>query len=237
MQQIPTVISIAFIATTLAGVFQFYRATNKSKIFLIIISIWMIFQMIMGLSGFYTNGYTTPPRLLLMLAPPLLVIVLMMATRQGRQFTAGMNIRQMTLLHMIRIPVEIVLYYLFVAGTIPEIMTFAGRNMDIVAGLTAPVIYYIVFARKGSQAWLIGWNVLSIGLLLNIVVIALLSAKTPFQRFGFEQPNVAITLFPINWLPSVLVPLVFAAHVIALRQLITGRKVTGETEGQILAKV
>ena len=237
MQQIPTIISIAFIATTLAGVFLFYRATNQSKTFLIIISFWMIFQMIPGLSGFYANGYTTPPRLLLMLAPPLLFLILMMVTKRGREFASGMNMKRLTLLHLIRIPVEIVLYYLFIAGSIPEIMTFAGRNMDIIAGLTAPVIYYIVFVRRGSKAWLIGWNILSIGLLLNIVVIALLSAKTPFQRFGFEQPNVAITYFPINWLPSVLVPLVFAAHVIVLRQLITGRKMTGETEGQILMKV
>ena len=45
-----------------------------------------------------------------------------------------MNLRILTLLHIVRVPVEIVLYWLFISKAIPGLMTFNGRNFDILAG-------------------------------------------------------------------------------------------------------
>jgi hypothetical protein len=126
----------------------------------------------------------------------------------------------LTLLHSIRIGVELVIYGLFTVKLMPEILTFEGRNFDIIAGLTAPVVYYFGYVRKViGRTGLLIWNFGCLVLLFNIVIHAALSVPTPFQQFGFEQPNVAILQFPFNWLPSVVVPLVLFSQLIVIRRL------------------
>ena len=100
-------------------------------------------------------------------------------------------------------------------------MTFEGRNFDILSGISAPIIYYFAFAKGNTnKALLVTWNIACILLLVNIVAIAILSTPYPFQKFGFDQPNVAIFYLPYIWLPAVVVPIVLFAHVASLRQLL-----------------
>jgi len=102
-------------------------------------------------------------------------------------------------------------------------MTFEGQNFDILSGLTAPIIFYVGFIKKriGRKAMLV-WNFLCLGLLINIVVIAVLSAPFPFQKLAFDQPNIAVLYFPFVWLPCCIVPLVLFSHVATIRQLLRG---------------
>jgi hypothetical protein len=227
MIQVSIALQISFILVTLVTVWLFYRAANKSKLFLAGILAWMILQFFLGKSGFYTNGFTRPPRFLLLIAPPLLVLVILFLTKKGRQFMDSWNMSMLTLLHTVRIPVEIILYFLYLAKTIPALMTFEGRNFDIIAGLTAPIIYYFYFLKKQlSNTVLLLWNISCLCLLINIVVIAVLSAPGSLQQFAFDQPNIAIAHFPFNWLASVVVPLVLMAHASGLRRLLRGDKRT-----------
>jgi hypothetical protein len=220
MEKVSTLLEIAFIVITLLSVWQFYRATNQSKLFLIIMILWMAVQFFSGNSNFYINASSGPPRVVFLIFPPLILITLLFIVPQGRIFINNLKIKELTLLHAIRIPVEIALFFLYLSKTIPEIMTFEGRNFDIIAGLTAPIITYFGFNKnKISDKLLIVWNVICLGLLLNIVRLALLSSKTPFQQFGFDQPNIAIGHFPFNWLPSVIVPLVLFSHLVVIRRL------------------
>jgi hypothetical protein len=63
------------------------------------------------------------------------------------------------------------------------------------------------------------WNFICLGLLVNIIVNAVLSAPFPFQQFGFSQPNIAVLYFPYVWLPCGIVPLVLLSHLAVIRQL------------------
>ncbi len=225
MEQVSIALKVFFVAITLLTVWQFYRAANTSKPFLVAMLIWMICQLIIGQTDFYTNEFTKPPRFLLLVLPPLIVIIALFITKPGRAFIDSLDNKKLTLLHTVRALVEIALYYLFVARAVPQIMTFEGRNFDILAGITAPLIYYFGYRKPTlSNNILILWNVLCLGLLINILIIALLSAKTPFQQFAFDQPNIAIAYFPFNWLPSVIVPLVLFSHLAALKHLIVRKR-------------
>jgi hypothetical protein len=165
-----------------------------------------------------------PSRAMLLILPPQLFTIVFFLVTIRREFTNRWNAGRLILIHSIRIPVEIVLYGLFLAKAIPGIMTFAGLNFDILAGLSAPFAYYFGFVKqKLSRKVLIAWNILSLCLLANIVTIVILSSKTPFQRFGFDQPNLAIPRFPFFWLPGVVVPIVLMSHLVTLKQLIRGR--------------
>lgn len=182
---------------------------------------WLAIQALIGLSDFYTVTDTVPPRFVLMVLPPVLLIIGLFATTKGRAYIDGLDIKVLTVLHTVRIPVEIVLFWLFVHKTVPELMTFEGRNFDILSGLTAPLIFYFGFVKKklGRKIILI-WNFICLGLLANIVVNAVLSAPFPFQKFAFDQPNIAVLYFPFNWLPSFVVPVVLFSHLATIRQLV-----------------
>lgn len=224
MNNFPVYISIIFILTTLLTITLFYRATGYSKKAGIIIFIWLILQTVLGLSGFYIKTETVPPRLLFLAAPAFLFIIILFITTKGKQFIDGLYLKYLTLLHIVRIPVELVLYWLFLNKAVPQLMTFEGRNFDIVAGISAPIIYYFGFIKNNlSKKIILIWNFICLALLLNIIINAVLSAPTVFQQFAFEQPNIAILYFPFNLLPAVVVPLVLFSHFVAIRQLVIVR--------------
>lgn len=224
MENLPTYISIVFGLTTLLTVGLFYRATHNSKTTLIILFLWLSLQAFIGLSNFYKVTDAIPPRFLILVLPPALFIIGLFITSKGKQFMDGLNIKRLTILHTIRIPVEIVLFWLFLNKAVPELMTFEGRNFDILAGLTAPIIFYFGFVKmKLNYRIILIWNFISLGLLINIVVNAVLSAPSPFQQFAFGQANIALFHFPFVWLPSCVVPLVLFSHLVTIRQLIKNK--------------
>jgi len=164
---------------------------------------------------------TIPPRFVLLLLPLLIVFIYAMMPKQLQWMKANRNQVASTFLHTVRIPVEIILYYLFVHKMVPELMTFEGRNYDILAGLSAPIVGILLFKKKLPKLVLIVWNIIGLALVLFILVNGLLSAELPIQQFGFEQPNVAVTLFPFVLLPATVVPLVVYTHITDIIKLTT----------------
>lgn len=220
MEQVSIILKASFIAITLLAVWQFYRA-SRSKTLLIIIVAWMALQFAIAQTGFYANATALPPRLVFQLVPNIIFILVVFLNKAGKAFIDRLNIKQLTLIHTIRIPVEIVLYYLFIAKAIPKIMTFEGRNFDILAGITAPLTWYFGSVKnKISGKGILAWNLVSLGLLINIVSIAVLSVHSPFQQFAFNESTAALSNFPFNWLPGVVVPVILFSHLATIRQLI-----------------
>lgn len=224
MEHLPSYICVAFVLTTLLTVFFFYEAANRSGKVLIVLLSWMLMHAFISCTGFYTVTDSIPPRFLLLVLPPLLTIAALFYTGKGKAFIDRLDVKMLTLLHVVRIPVEIVLYGLFLYKQVPELMTFEGRNLDIISGLTAPLMYHYGYVKqKISQTALLAWNIVCLGLLLNIVVYAVLSTPVPFQQFGFDQPNVAVLYFPFVWLPGCVVPLVLLSHLVVIRKMVTNK--------------
>ncbi|MBL7997761.1 MAG: hypothetical protein JNL32_03890 [Candidatus Kapabacteria bacterium] len=217
---IPIYVVVLFTLTTFATVWYMATATNRRISVLIVCGVWMVMQLIIGASGFYLDTMVQPPRFPALVLPPIILTIILFATQRGRMFLDALSLERLTLVHSCRIPVEIILYLLFIAYAVPEEMTFEGRNLDILAGLTAPVVWYLVFKRGASRRVLLVWNILALCLVLNIVGVAILSLHTPFQQFGFTQPNIAVLHIPFVWLPGVIVPLVLLSHLAAIRQLL-----------------
>jgi hypothetical protein len=224
MQQLPLHIPIVFIATTLLTFFLFYRAVGYSKWFLLAATVWLLAQGLVAASGFYTVTHSMPPRFLWLVVPPLLALAALLATRPGRRRADCTNIGGLTLLHSVRVPVELVLYWLYQQKAVPQLMTFEGYNFDILSGITAPFMFYFGHIKKTIPKWgMLLWNIVCLGLLFNIVTHAVLAAPFPFQQLAFEQPNRAVLYLPYVWLPGFIVPLVLTAHCVALRQLLKKR--------------
>jgi hypothetical protein len=235
MENVPVYVALLFGLTTAITVFIFYKASRRSARVLFIILGWLLLQSIVSLTGFYTNTAVLPPRFLLLTIPPLVLIISLFVVKKGRRFIDSLDIKQLTLLHIIRIPVEIVLLFLFLNKAIPKIMTFEGQNFDILSGLLSPVVYYFVFVkRKWGRTALLVWNFLSLALLVNIVTIAVLALPYPIQQLAFDQPNRGLLYFPFVLLPAVVVPLVLFSHLASIRLLVSRSECSGKLRQPVI---
>jgi hypothetical protein len=219
MERLPIYIQGGFVLTTFFTVVLLVKACGPATRVVVVLIVWLLLQAILSLSGFYLAD-AAQPRFLAMVAPPMGLILTLFMVPQAKEFLDRVDQRYLTLLHMVRIPVELVLFGLYMHNAIPELMTFEGRNFDIVSGLTAPFVFYFGYVHvKISKRTVLWWNIGCLVLLLNIVVHAMLSAPSPFQQLAFQQPNIAIFYFPFNWLPSFVVPVVLFSHLVCIRQL------------------
>jgi len=115
----------------------------------------------------------------------------------------------------------LVLYWLFIGKLIPQMMTFNGRNFDILSGFLALIVYFVAFRSGMPKKWLlVCFNVIGLILLANVVIIAILSLPSPIQQIAFDQPNRAVLFFPYVWLPTIIVPIVLFGHLAALWQVL-----------------
>lgn len=221
METLPIYIPLGFIATVILTLALLFRASAYNRTFVLLITGWLVLQAALTLIGFYQAFSAKPPRFGLLVLPPVVAILILFATSRGRTFLDRFNSKTLTLLHIVRIPVELVLFGLFTHQAVPRLMTFEGGNLDILSGLTALMICFFGYGkRKLSRGWLLAWNFAAFTLLINIVVRAVLSLPYPFQQFGFEQSNIALVYFPYSWLPAFVVPAVLLAHLINIRKLI-----------------
>lgn len=214
-------VSLTFGAITFVTIYLFYRASNYARTSLYAILGWLLLQGIVARSGFYEDTSGMPPRFVLAVLPTFAMMAILFFTKKGKQFIHSLDEAKLTLLHTVRIVVEMVLLWLFMAGTLPEVMTFEGRNFDILAGLTAPIIYYFGYQKQRlSRNVLLLWNVVCVLLLLNVVIHAIFALPSSFQQIAFDQPNIAVLHFPFIWLPSVVVPLVMFSHFVCIYKLL-----------------
>lgn len=213
--------SLLFIATTFCTIWLFYLATHKSKQVLFPLFGLMVLHGGLALSGFYLNFEAVPPRPFLLLPLSVLLIIFTFFSAKGKRLLKLLDLRILVLLSVIRIPVEIVLFQLYLQGLVPETMTFEGRNFDILSGISAPFIAWFVF-NKGTinRKVLLVWNSIALLLLLQVVATAIVSFPSPIQLEAFDQPNVGVLYFPFVWLPSVIVPLVAFSHLVIFNRLL-----------------
>lgn len=220
MAEIPLHIAVIFATVTMITVGWFHWAARSIKLLIVVLG-WLILQSVLGWSGFFENTESMPPRIMAFgILPCVVAMIIAFSTKKGRNLIDRTNVKTLTWMHSVRIPVEICLTLLFHAGLVSVLMTWEGTNWDIFSGITAPIIALAAFrGGKVKRKLLLAWNILCLALLLNVVITAALSFPSPFQQLAFDQPNLGILSFPMNLLPSVVVPIVMFSHFVAIRRL------------------
>lgn len=228
IENLPGYISIIFILTTFSTIgFLFYAIRQKTfkssaaRILLLLIPLWLLLQAFLAFRGFYLKTDAFPPRIFAFTIFPTLLSIILLFIFSRKDFVEQLSLKILTLLSVIRIPVEVVLFWLFQHNQVPQIMTFEGRNFDILSGISALFVYWLAFRiGKVNRTLLLIWNIFAFALLVNIVFNAALSVPSPIQQFAFDQPNRAVLYFPFIWLPSIVVPIVLFSHLAIFWQLL-----------------
>jgi len=192
---------------------------NFIKRIIISLVVWACFVSAWSLSGSMSDFGLFPFNMMPVIVVPLIVAVFFLSSRKMGEVLRHIPPANIIRLQSFRFVVEVLLWILFVADALPVQMTFEGRNFDILAGFSAPVIAVLVAKGNISRSGVVIWNLLCLGLLLNIVITAILSLPSPWRVFMNEPANYVVTYFPISWLPGFLVPLAYYLHFMSLRQM------------------
>ena len=205
------------------GLRNFEEAQRKRILnrYWLIVTIWIGLASVASLSGFTTDFDSLPPRPALFIVVPAVTLVFILRAKQTTQILQSIPPQYLINIQMFRVPVEILLWLLLLAGVTPIQMTFEGRNFDILVGLTAPIAAYLAFTKgRFNRKLAITWNIFGLLLLANILIIAVLSMPTPLRMFMNEPANTEVGKFPVIFLPAILVPIAYYFHVFSLKQLL-----------------
>lgn len=189
---------------------------------------WAAFVTAWSVSGKMSDFSNFPFNLMPVLLIPAILAAVFISSKGLGEILQHIPPGNLIRLQSFRFFVEILLWILFTVQVLPVQMTFEGRNFDILAGITAPVIALFASRGKISKTGIVVWNIVCLGLLLNIVITAILSTPSPWRIFMNEPANYIVAYFPISWLPGFLVPLAYYLHFMSLRQMFQPAKIASQ---------
>ncbi|GAA4303205.1 hypothetical protein [Nibribacter koreensis] len=201
------------------------KATQKTWVLTALLVGWLGVVSVLALTGFMGNFELAPLNMIPAILPPLIAVLLVTFHPKTQSFIDHLPAKGLLVLQVFRVPVEIFLWWLFLANALPARMTFEGTNWDVLSGLAGPVFATLCFgAGRHHHKLATIYNVLGLALLLNIVLNGILTLPTPFQAFHDAPGALIMTQFPVMVLPTFLVPLAYALHAFSLRKAWLARK-------------
>jgi hypothetical protein len=155
-------------------------------------------------------------------APQLLIIALTAAliisgarVRAFRAWLAAIPTRAVVALHVVRL-VGFYFLFLYARGELPYDFAVLGGRGDIAVATLAFVLVVFVRSLESQRTLVLVWNTLGFADILFVVATA--------ARLGRADPAsmIALTHLPLSLLPTFLVPLIIASHVLIFVRLRRG---------------
>ena len=211
IKDLPLYIPIAFLLITAYIIFAFVKSNQLKKTTLPILLGWCVLLSVLAYNGFYqyTEGDTFSTFAFVLIPATVFIIYL----SKNKTFYKNRDLRWSLALHIVRFPVELLLFQLAVRELLPMEMTFKGWNFDIIPGVTSILFLIWMNYRSVNRKLLLIWNVLGLIFILFILTNGVLSQELLYQNFGYTVPNTAITYFPMILLGGVIVPIVIYTHI------------------------
>ena len=203
------------VAVALVVVLLVRRAGGPAGQVAIGFAVYLTAYFVLGVSGLIADA--APPKPLLVLGPALAgSLWFALRSRAGEALVAHAPMAALVGLHAFRVPLELMMHAWAQEGALPRQMTFAGLNWDILTGVGALVL--LPFAAR-SRIGVLLWNIVGLALLINIVTIAITSIPGPLALFTSDPPNLLVMRAPYIWLPTFLVQVALAGHIVVFRAL------------------
>ncbi len=179
---------------------------------------WLAATAALAESGSLGVWDARPPREPLLPLTALATFLLCSTTATFRDLLPFIPRWQPVLLQAFRLGVEFAFWRLHAEGLAPAQVTLEGRNLDVLVGLSAPLVAAgIASGRIGPRAT-IAWNLFGLAMLLNAIGTTATSVPGPAHLDWPGEPFTAIAAWPVVWIPAFLAPAAFFLHVVSIRQ-------------------
>ncbi len=187
---------------------------------------WLAYAGAFSWSGLLRDAAMRPPGMALMVGPVFAFLILIVGILPtGKRLAMALPAAVLIVLQVFRVGVELTIHELHGRGLAPQLLTLPGGNVEILVGLSAPLIAWIATRGAGGRRVALVWNALGLLSLINVAVRSVLSAPGPLNLLHTEVPNVAFGFFPYGLIPGFMAPLAFSLHMLTFRALsLAGRK-------------
>lgn len=185
---------------------------------------WLTFTLIITNSGLLSQLASPYARMLLLLGPPVLLIVFLLFSPRFGALIKPIDNFWFIYLQSYRILREFILILLLRYAIIPQDLTFEGKNLDVLMGITAPFIAYYWFKKRaGYKQLALVWNIVGLGMLCYAIATTFFAH--PFVSTEV-QSNPLIFSFPFVWMPAFLSPFGILLHLLSLKKLLAKQQPT-----------
>jgi hypothetical protein len=219
---------LALLLPTILAALRGVRSSAKdqatpisSRTVLLGLAIWMTLTAAAALSGFTARWELRPPPIMAVAFLGFALAVVFARGRLGEQIAMGVPVAALIAFQSFRFPLELLLHRAYTDGVMPIQMSFEGQNFDIVTGLLGLAIggYFLAANKEVPHRLAWAFNIIGIGLLVNIVGVAIASMPI-FAAFGPDAVNLWVAQFPFVWLPAVFVTFALFGHIVLTRRLL-----------------
>jgi hypothetical protein len=179
------------------------------------LAVWLAAAVGFGMTGL-------PSRLLVFPLPPVLIALLTLAiltvavtSAWFREWLTAVDVRALVLVHVTRFVAGFAFLVLYGRGELPYAFAVPGGIGDMVVAVLAVGVVLATDARATRRRGLIvAWNVIGLADILMVVGTAV--------RIGGADPEAmaALLRLPLVVLPTFLVPIIIATHLILFVRLL-----------------
>lgn len=194
--------------------------SDKRKLVIALLA-WQLFIALLGIFG-VLKSYAFPPKIFLMLIlPSFLFTGVFLFRNKDKAWIRTIDESQIVYFQSFRVFVELLLLFSFYKGLFNVEVTVEGWNFDLIFALTAPIVGYLVYAKKKlSRRVVLYWNCLGLGVLASIIGVFLTSVYRP-EVFGGSSPLLSLEAFgyPYVLIAGFLMPVAVFLHGLSILQV------------------
>ena len=173
---------------------------------------WLLLALVLGASGLLRETRPPLPQILIVVLTAV-VLALFWTPTTFRRWALAVDLRGLVLIHVTRF-VGIYFLVLYGRGELPWAFAVPGGWGDIAVAVTAiGVCLFAHPARPMGRGAILAWNAFGFADIVLVVATA--------TRLGLTDPDSMRALFrlPLSLLPTFLVPIIIATHVVIFARL------------------
>lgn len=212
------------VAGAVAWIWRTYLPASAARATLVLAA-WIALTGALAASGALTRFDVVPPPMALLIVTVLGGGVLVGLSPAGGALANAVPLAVLVGLQAFRLPLELVMHHAASRGIMPPELSYAGYNVDILTGAGALGLALALRAGRPVPRGVVwAWNLWGFWCLLVIAAIAV--ATSPMVRAFGDDPrhvNTWVLYLPYVWLPTVLVVVALAGHVVVTRALLRRR--------------
>lgn len=194
---------------------------RRYKLKLIVgLCLFLVYETLLGLSGFLEVLFPPPPRFVLFLILPCFLFTgIFLYINRKRDWVKNIPSHWLIYVQVFRVVVETLFVYSVVDGILPKEVTIEGYNFDMILGFSALIIGWL-FVKGNFYRLAIVWNYCGIAVLGSVIFVFMTSLIKP-EMYGSSTPLLTSTATEVPYLfvAGYLMPLAIFIHVLSILNL------------------
>lgn len=183
--------------------------------------LWQTFIFIVANSGILMS-YDFPPKFAVFFIIPSFVFTgFFLYRNRNKDWIQAIPESGIVYFQMFRILVETLFVLSVAEGILHPLVTIEGYNVDMIFAATAPIMAFLVYAKKLlPRKTILYWNYLGLAIIASIIFLFMTSIYKP-ELWGASEPMLPMEMltYPYVLIAGFLMPVAVFLHILSITQL------------------